>query len=125
MRTFIYVDGFNLYYGALKNTAYKWLDLNNLFHRILLSYNEIHKIKYFTARIKSQKTGDYRPVRLCLLGDSGRAGFNKQGFSARQMDFLNLCLAGHLPAFGPGSTGPLPGQIARAGLGLLQRFFAV
>lgn len=54
MRTFIYVDGFNLYYGALKNTAYKWLDLNNLFHRILPSYNEIRKIKYFTARIKNR-----------------------------------------------------------------------
>jgi hypothetical protein len=23
MRTYIYVDGFNLYYGALKNTPYK------------------------------------------------------------------------------------------------------
>ncbi len=27
MRTYIYVDGFNLYYGALKGTAWKWLDL--------------------------------------------------------------------------------------------------
>ena len=27
MRTCVYVDGFNLYYGALKRTPYKWLDL--------------------------------------------------------------------------------------------------
>ena len=27
MRTFVYVDGFNLYYGALKSTPWKWLDL--------------------------------------------------------------------------------------------------
>ncbi|WP_423930376.1 hypothetical protein [Candidatus Palauibacter sp.] len=26
MRTRIYVDGFNLYYGALKGTPFKWLD---------------------------------------------------------------------------------------------------
>ena len=26
MRTRVYVDGFNLYYGALKDTAFKWLD---------------------------------------------------------------------------------------------------
>ena len=26
MRTFIYVDGFNLYYGALKGTPWRWLD---------------------------------------------------------------------------------------------------
>ena len=27
MRTIVYVDGFNLYYGCLKNTPWKWLDL--------------------------------------------------------------------------------------------------
>ena len=26
-RAYVYVDGFNLYYGALKRTPYKWLDL--------------------------------------------------------------------------------------------------
>ena len=27
MRTRVYVDGFNLYYGALKGTSFKWLNL--------------------------------------------------------------------------------------------------
>jgi hypothetical protein len=27
MRTIVYVDGFNLYYGALKGTPYRWLDI--------------------------------------------------------------------------------------------------
>ena len=31
MRTYVYVDGFNLYYGALKGSHYKWLDLKALF----------------------------------------------------------------------------------------------
>ncbi len=27
MRTNVYVDAFNLYYGCLKGTPYRWLDL--------------------------------------------------------------------------------------------------
>lgn len=27
MKTNVYVDGFNLYYGCLNKTPYKWLDL--------------------------------------------------------------------------------------------------
>ena len=30
-RTVVYVDGFNLYYGAVKGTPYKWLDLEKYF----------------------------------------------------------------------------------------------
>jgi hypothetical protein len=31
MKTIIYVDGLNLYYGSLRSTPYKWLDLYALF----------------------------------------------------------------------------------------------
>lgn len=27
LRTFVYVDGYNLYYGLLRKTKFKWLDL--------------------------------------------------------------------------------------------------
>ena len=30
MNTYVYVDGFNLYYGAVKGTPYKWLNINAL-----------------------------------------------------------------------------------------------
>jgi uncharacterized LabA/DUF88 family protein len=50
MRTYIYIDGFNLYYRALKNTPFKWLDLKLLSEKLLSSENDILKIKYFTAR---------------------------------------------------------------------------
>jgi len=30
-RTVIYIDGFNLYYGALRGTPYKWLDIEKSF----------------------------------------------------------------------------------------------
>ncbi len=48
MKTFVYVDAFNLYYGALKGTAYKWLDLQALC-RVMIPRNEVVCIKYFTA----------------------------------------------------------------------------
>lgn len=53
IKTNIYVDGFNLYYGALKGTPYKWLDLNKLF-TLRYPRNDIQKIKYFTARIHAR-----------------------------------------------------------------------
>ena len=52
MKTIVYVDGFNLYYGCLKNSKYKWLDLEKLFSK-LLTENEIIKIKYFTAKVSN------------------------------------------------------------------------
>lgn len=53
MRANAYIDGFNLYYGALKRTPYKWLDLEALSRRLAPNY-EIHRIRYFTARIKAR-----------------------------------------------------------------------
>lgn len=54
MRTNIYVDGFNLYYGALKGSSHKWLDLRALFTSVLEPHHKIETIKYFTARIKTR-----------------------------------------------------------------------
>ena len=52
MRTTIYVDGFNLYYGCLKNTDFKWLNLQVLFSNILARHHSIDRICYFTARLR-------------------------------------------------------------------------
>ncbi len=35
MNTIIYIDGFNLYDGAVKKTGYKWLDLQALCQMLL------------------------------------------------------------------------------------------
>ena len=53
LKTNIYVDGFNLYYGALKGTPYRWLNINKLC-RIMLPRDTIHQIKYFTALVTSR-----------------------------------------------------------------------
>ncbi len=44
----VYVDGFNLYYGCLKDTPYRWLDLSKLCE-IYLPSHRINRIRYFTA----------------------------------------------------------------------------
>ncbi len=54
MRTIIYIDGFNLYYGCLKDSQYRWLDIKKLFSHILKNNHEIEKIRYFTARVKNR-----------------------------------------------------------------------
>ena len=54
MRTYIYVDGFNLYYGALKDSSYRRLDMKALFINILQPKNQIQKIKYYTARVSAR-----------------------------------------------------------------------
>jgi hypothetical protein len=53
VKTNFYVDAFNLYYGALKGTPYKWLDLAALFGRVFPK-NETHRIRYVTARVDRQ-----------------------------------------------------------------------
>ena len=51
-KTIVYIDGFNLYY-RLKNTPYKWLNLQKLSEILLnLKQHNIIKIKYFTAPVK-------------------------------------------------------------------------
>ena len=63
MRTYIYVDGFNLYYGAVKGTPCKWLDLKALFSRLLAPHHQILSIKYFTARITARDGDSGAPLR--------------------------------------------------------------
>ncbi len=63
MRTYIYIDGFNLYYGSLKGTSYKWLDINALFRNILKPENDIQKIKYFIARISARPDNPNAPQK--------------------------------------------------------------
>lgn len=63
MRTYVYVDGFNLYYGSLKGTVHKWLDLKALFRSILRAENDIQRIKYFTARVSARPDNPDAPSR--------------------------------------------------------------
>lgn len=63
MKTNIYIDGFNLYYRALRNTPYKWLDLHKLCTTLLSPQHRINKIKYFTARVSARPDDPGQPRR--------------------------------------------------------------
>jgi len=63
LRTYVYIDGFNLYYGALKGTSHKWLDIRALFKSILRPDNDILRIKYFTARVSARPDNPDAPTR--------------------------------------------------------------
>lgn len=62
MRTNVYIDGFNLYYGLLKGSPFKWLNLEALFDA-LLPKNDIQRIRYFTAKVEARPYDLDLPVR--------------------------------------------------------------
>lgn len=57
MRTVVYIDGFNFYYGRLKSTSFKWLNFYKLFDEHLIHTiapeSELLVVKFFTADIKA------------------------------------------------------------------------
>lgn len=55
--TYIYIDGLNFYYGAVKGGSYKWVDLE-AFARLLVPQDQITRIRYFTAPVKPHHPGD-------------------------------------------------------------------
>lgn len=57
IKTIAYVDGFNLYFGSLRGTSYRWLDLPALVKLLCHEQNpdcELAAIKYYTADIKAK-----------------------------------------------------------------------
>ncbi len=63
MKANLYVDGFNLYYRALRNTPWRWLDLQALAQRLLESEFALRRIRYFTALIRSGSLDPQKRLR--------------------------------------------------------------
>ena len=55
MRTVVYVDGFNLYYRALRKSKHKWLNLHSLCEASLPKACNIVAINYYTARVSGSR----------------------------------------------------------------------
>lgn len=55
MKTIVYIDGLNFYYGATKHTNLKWLNLKSFSQAILDSKHKIECIKLFAAKIRPRK----------------------------------------------------------------------
>jgi len=62
LKTYVYIDGFNLYYGALRKTRHKWLDLAK-FCQTILPNDNIVAIKYFTAKVSGNRRNPDSPIR--------------------------------------------------------------
>ena len=62
MKACIYVDAFNLYYGCLKDTPYKWLDLSLLCGHELPGL-QIEHFHVFAARVRGRPSDPSQPVR--------------------------------------------------------------
>lgn len=67
MKTRVYIDGYNLYYGVLKKSPHKWLDPIELVklcrqvsapEDILTQLNGICETKYFTAKVLNNSAFD-------------------------------------------------------------------
>ena len=53
MKLNVYIDGFNLYYGSLYRTGFKWLN-PHAFCQATFPADQINRIRYFTARVKAR-----------------------------------------------------------------------
>ncbi len=62
MKINVYIDGFNLYYGSIKGTPFKWLN-PLIMTNLLFPHDSINKIKYFTARVSARSTDPDQPIR--------------------------------------------------------------
>ena len=67
MNVRIYIDGYNLYYGALKRTEFKWLDPVKLIKHVIITSAPEHLLplenakfftKYFTSPVEPAYFGD-------------------------------------------------------------------
>ena len=65
MITNVYIDGFNLYYRALKDTPFRWLDLRKL-AETLFPRDSINRVCYFTARLDVRPSNPNQPRRQLI-----------------------------------------------------------
>jgi len=64
LRTIVFVDGYNLYYGLLRKSKLKWLDLYSLFNdHVLDERAKLLQVRYYTAPILGRMSDDSRSTQ--------------------------------------------------------------
>ena len=65
MRTIAYIDGYNLYYGLLRKSQYKWLDVYALLRdQALNQSSDLVEVRYYTAPMLGKMSDDLEsPIR--------------------------------------------------------------
>lgn len=67
-RAYVYVDGFNVYFGCFKNASrpewrqYKWLDLASLISKIY-PHVDVAWIRYYTAEVIADSADPNQLIR--------------------------------------------------------------
>lgn len=105
-KTAVYIDGYNLYYGRLRGTPYKWLDIVQLFQSLLAQRDQnesLERVHFFTAHA------------LATFATNSAASVEAQSayhraLKARHGDVVEMTYGKHsydksgalLPAFVPG-----------------------
>ena len=92
MITNVYVDGFNLYYRALRDSPFRWLDLRKL-AEMLFPQDDIRKVCYFTARLdprpgnpnQRQRQQAYLRALATLPGFETHYGIFRSGVTRRPL----------------------------------------
>jgi len=108
MSTYLYVDGFNLYYGAFgrergwPSGAYKWLDVAAVGAHIWPALAPIGKTRYFTALVKAPSNDPHMAMRqqvyLRALRSVG-AEVHLGTFKLRRRDVRLTGLPSQLPPY--------------------------
>ncbi len=83
--TYVYVDGFNLYYRAVCNTPHKWLNLMRLCRQTLNPEDKIERLRYFTADVSGRRDKDAPHRQQVYL----RALITLPGVSIHKGNFLS------------------------------------
>jgi uncharacterized LabA/DUF88 family protein len=85
-RSIVYIDGFNLYYGAVQHTRFKWLNLERLFER-LRQDDDIQVIRFFTALIdgprEAHQAGYLQALATCPKVEVILGRFKRKQFTCR------------------------------------------
>jgi hypothetical protein len=66
VKTMLYIDGFNLYYSAVKDTPLRWLNPVAMVARAF-PRNQIIGTKYFTARVRALPHDTGQPLRQMMF----------------------------------------------------------
>jgi len=122
MSTYLYVDGFNLYYGAFgrergwASGSYKWLDVAALAGHVWPACAPIMKTRYFTALVKAPPNDPQMAVRqqayLRALRSFG-AEVHLGTFKLRRRDVKLLGMPSQLPPYTPSIVLSAEAQIGK------------
>jgi uncharacterized LabA/DUF88 family protein len=66
VKTILYIDGFNLFYSAVKGTSLRWLNPVALIERAF-PHNQIVRTKFFTAKVSALPNNPGQPIRQMIF----------------------------------------------------------